>query len=204
VLDATSDGVSERESLDVPACIEQVRRGDNEAARALLTHLFPLVMSIVRGHLPRRAGEEDLAQIVFVKVFSKLDQFSGAVPLAHWVSRIAVNTCLNALQAERIRPELRWADLSEEEERVVGSLAAGHEDLEPGRHLAARDLVERLLDQLKPEDRLVVTLLHMEGRSVQDIRQLTGWNISLIKVRAFRARHKLRKHLAVLMRERHP
>jgi RNA polymerase sigma-70 factor (ECF subfamily) len=189
------------ERLDVPACLELVRQGDNEAARALLNHLYPLVISIVRGHLPRRASEEDLVQMIFAKVFSKLEQFSGAVPLEHWVSRIAVNTCLNALQAEKIRPELRWADLSEEEEHVIQSLAATTEDLEPGQHLAARDLVERLLSQLSPADRLVVTLLHLEGRSVEEIRQLTGWNISLIKVRAFRARHKLRKHLTVLMKE---
>jgi RNA polymerase sigma-70 factor (ECF subfamily) len=189
------------ERLDVPACLELVRQGDNEAARALLNHLYPLVISIVRGHLPRRASEEDLVQMIFVKVFSKLEQFSGTVPLEHWVSRIAVNTCLNALQAEKIRPELRWADLSEEEEHVIQSLAATTEDLEPGQHLAARDLVERLLGHLSAADRLVITLLHLEGRSVEEIRRLTGWNISLIKVRAFRARHKLRKHLALLMKE---
>ena len=100
------------QSLDVPACVALVREGDEGAARALLDHLYPLVISVVRGHLPRRASEEDLAQTIFVKVFAKLDQFSGTVPLEHWVSRIAVNTCLNALQAEKIRPELRWADLS--------------------------------------------------------------------------------------------
>jgi RNA polymerase sigma-70 factor (ECF subfamily) len=190
--------------LDVPACLKRVRRGDDDAARALLNHLYPLVISIVRGHLPRRASEEDLAQMVFVKVFAKLEQFSGTVPLEHWVSRIAVNTCLNALQAEKIRPELRWADLSEEEEYVIQSRAATTEDLEPGQCAAARDLVEKLLASLKPSDRLVVTLLHMEGRSVQEIRRITGWNVPLIKVRAFRARHKLRKQLATLMKEKRP
>ncbi len=189
------------ESLDVLTCVQQVRTGDNEAARALLNHLYPLVISVVRGHLPRRASEEDLAQTIFTKVFTKLEQFSGTVPLEHWVSRIAVNTCLNALQAEKIRPELRWADLSEEEEHVVQSLATTAEDLEPGQHLAARDLIDRLLAHLKPEDRLLMNLLHLEERSVEEVRQLTGWNVSLIKVRAFRARRKLRKHLATLMKE---
>src|SRR5690349_11470545 len=92
-----------REGLDVPAAVRRVRSGDEDAARQLMNHLYPLVLSVVRGHLPRRLGEEDLTQMVFTKIFTKLDQFSGAVPLEHWVSRIAVNTCLNALQAERIR-----------------------------------------------------------------------------------------------------
>jgi RNA polymerase sigma-70 factor (ECF subfamily) len=190
------------EQLDVPACVARVRQGDEDAARALLNHLYPLVISIVRGHLPRRTSEEDLAQMAFVKVFAKLDQFSGTVPLAHWVSRIAVNTCLNAIQAEKVRPESRWADLSEEEEHVLQSLAATSDELEPGQSLAARELVGKLLDYLSPNDRLLINLLHMQGRSVEEIRQITGWNVSLIKVRAFRARRKLRKHLTKLMKEK--
>jgi len=190
------------EVLDVPGCVARVRRGDEDAARALLNHLYPLVLSIVRGHLPRRTSEDDLTQTIFVKVFSKLEQFSGTVPLEHWVSRISVNTCLNALQAEKIRPELRWADLTEEEEHVVQTLDATSDDLEPGQSLSARDLTDRLLECLKPNDRLLVNLLHVEGRSVEEVRQLTGWNVSMIKVRAFRARKRMRKHMDSLMKER--
>jgi len=189
------------EVLDVPACVEQTRRGDENAARALLNHLYPLVLSVVRGHLPRRTSEEDLAQTIFMKVFAKLDQFSGTVPLAHWVSRIAVNTCLNALQAEKIRPELRWADLSEDEEHVIQALASTADDLEPGQSLASRELVNKLLERLNPNDRLLMNLMYLQGRSVEEIRRQTGWNISMIKVRAFRARLKLRKHLATLTKE---
>jgi len=187
--------------FDVPACVARVRQGDDDAARLLMQHLYPMVIAVVRGHLPRRTSEDDLSQMIFIKVFSKLDQFSGTVPLAHWVSRIAVNTCLNSLQAERIRPELRWADLREEEEHVVQSLASTADELEPGQEFAAREIVEKLLATLKPQDRLLMRLLHLEGRSIEEIRQRTGWNISLIKVRAFRARRRLRKHLEELMKE---
>jgi RNA polymerase sigma-70 factor (ECF subfamily) len=190
------------EVLDVPGCVAQVRRGNEDAARSLLSHLYPLVLSIVRGHLPRRTSEDDLTQTIFVKVFSKLEQFSGAVPLEHWVSRIAVNTCLNALQAEKIRPELRWADLTEEEEHIVQTLDTTADELEPGHSLAARDLTDKLLDCLKPNDRLLMNLLHIEGRSVEEVRQLTGWNVSMIKVRAFRARKRMRKYMGTLTKER--
>ena len=190
------------EVLDVPDCVARVRSGDEDAARALLNHLYPLVLSIVRGHLPRRTSEDDLTQTIFLKVFTKLDQYSGAVPLEHWVSRISVNTCLNALQAEKIRPELRWADLSEEEEHVIQLLDATSNELEPGHSFAARDLTDKLLDCLKPNDRLLVNLLHVEGRSVEEVKQMTGWNISMIKVRAFRARKRMRKHMETLMKEK--
>ena len=185
--------------LDVQSWVRKVREGDEAAARDLFNHLFPLVIKVVRAHLPRRTSEEDLVQTVFMKLFAKLDQFSGRVPLEHWVSRIAVNTCLNQISTERVRPELRWADLSEAEERVLQSLASTTDDLEPSHNLASRELVDRLLERLRPPDRLVVTLMHLEGRTVEEVRQITGWNASLIKVRAFRARRKMKKHLETLL-----
>jgi len=187
--------------LDVQSCLERVREGDEDAARALMAHLHPLVLKLVRAHLPRRSSEEDLVQTVFMKVFTKLDQYAGAVPMEHWVSRIAVNTCLNQIQHERVRPELRLADLNEEEEQVVQTLACTQTDLPTDSSRAARELVEKLLARLKPEDRLVITLLHLEGKSVEETSQVTGWNATLVKVRAFRARSKMKKHLETLLKE---
>jgi RNA polymerase sigma-70 factor (ECF subfamily) len=134
-----------------------------------------------------------------MRVFANLDRFSGAVPVEHWVSRIAVNTCLNQLAAEKARPELRWADLSDEQTEALEAVTAGAEELEPGRSLAARESVEKLLKRLAPADRLLLTLLHLEGRSVEEVRQITGWNVPVIKVRAFRARRKLRQEFRNLM-----
>jgi RNA polymerase sigma-70 factor (ECF subfamily) len=188
--------------FDVAACVERARRRDEDAARELFRHLYPLVARLVRSHLPRRTSPEDLMQTVFMKVFANLDRFSGAVPLEHWVSRIAINACLNQLAAEKARPELRWADLSEEQTEALEAVTAGPDELEPVRNLAAREIVEQLLAQLAPAERLVLTLLHLEGRSVAEVRQMTGWNGPVIKVRAFRARRKLRKHFEKLMAER--
>src|SRR5688500_8965658 len=75
--------------LQVALCLKRVRCGDEYAARSLIQHLYPLVIKLVRSHLPRRTSEEDLAQTVFMKMFANLDQYSGTVPLEHWVSRIA-------------------------------------------------------------------------------------------------------------------
>ena len=185
--------------FDVMACVKQVRRRDEDAARALFRHLYPLVSRLVRSHLPRRTSPEDLVQTVFMKVFASLDSFSGAVPLEHWVSRIAINTCLNQLAAEKARPELRWADLSEEQAQALEAVTAGQAELDPTQNLASREIVEKLLAQLAPTDRLLMTLLHLEGRSVDEVRQITGWNVPVIKIRAFRARRKLRKHFETLM-----
>src|SRR6201993_3612860 len=178
------------------ALVQAALRHDEEAARELVRRLYPLVAKMVRSHRPRRTAEEDLCQMIFIKIFQKLSQFSGKVPLEHRVSRIAVNTCLSQIESERVRPEVRHADLSTEEQAVIENLATTSEELAPDQRFASRQLVEHLLAALKPVERLAIDLLYLQGRSVEEIRKITGWSAALIKVRAFRARQRMKQQLA--------
>src|SRR5881392_4356221 len=189
---------------DANALVESALRHDDAAARELVRRLYPLVAKMVRSHRPRRTSEEDLCQMIFIKVFQKLPQFSGKVPLEHWVSRIAVNTCLNQIESERIRPEVRHADLSEEEQAVVENLASSSQELAPDQRFASRQLVEHLLAALKPVERLAIDLLYLQGRSVEEIRKITGWSEPLVKIRAFRARQKMKQQLVKISAKEKP
>ncbi|MCS1407680.1 MAG: ECF RNA polymerase sigma-E factor [Verrucomicrobia subdivision 3 bacterium] len=181
------------EALDVKACVERVKQGSEAAAVALMEHLYPLVIRLVRSYRVRRIQEEDLTQMVFLKIFTRLETYSGKAPLEHWVSRVTVNTCLNQIKAEKVRPELRWADMSEEECHVIETLHRTQADLHPSKSLAAREVVELLVSRLNPKDRLLIQLMYLEERTVKEVQQVTGWSEPVIKVRAFRARQKLRK-----------
>jgi RNA polymerase sigma-70 factor (ECF subfamily) len=183
------------DDFDAGALVASARQHDDEAARELVRRLYPLVAKMVRAHRPRRTPEEDLCQIIFMKIFQKLPQFSGKVPIEHWVSRIAINTCLNQIQSEKVRPEIRQADLSEEEAAVIENLAISSAELAPDKRFASKQLVEHLLEALKPAERLVIDLICMQGRSIEEVRQVTGWSAALVKVRAFRARQKMKQHL---------
>lgn len=189
------------EAFDLAGCLARVRQRDQTSARELVEHLYPLVIRIVRAHLPRRVAEEDLAQEIFLKMFTRFEQYQGNVPFPHWVSRIAVTTCIDQLRAQKRRPEFRWADLSENEAEVLDQVLTSERDVAPDDALAARELVAKLLDQLKPDDRLVVQLLDLEQKSIAEIAELTGWSQSRIKVRAFRARRKLQKLFEELKRK---
>jgi RNA polymerase sigma-70 factor (ECF subfamily) len=186
------------DELDARLLVERALQQDDDAARELVQRLYPLVLRMVRSHRPQRTAEEDLCQMIFIKIFQKLPQFSGEVPLEHWVSRIAINTCINQIRAEKARPELRHADLSEEQVNVITSLSGTDEEASPDRAFAARDLVEHLLATLKPAERLVIDLLYLQQRSVAEIKEITGWSETHVKVRAFRARQKLKDRLAAL------
>ncbi len=189
------------ENFDLVGCLERVRARDQAAARDLVAHLHPLVIRIVRARRPRRMAEEDLAQEVFLKMFTRLEQYQGNVPFTHWVSRIAVTTCIDQLRAQQRRPELRWADLSENEAMALDRAMTAGDDAGAPEAMAARELVYKLLDQLSEQDRLVLQLLDLEQKTLVEIREITGWNITLIKVRAFRARRKLQKLFETLRKK---
>jgi len=194
---------SDAPPFDLAGCLDAVRRRDQAAARKLVEHLYPLVIRIVRSHLPRRVAEEDLAQEIFLKMFTRIEQYQGAVPFPHWVSRIAVTTCIDHLRAQKRRPEFRWADLSENEAEVLDAVMTNENDVPANDAVAAHELVHKLIAQLKPDDQLVIRLLDLEQKTIAEIAALTGWNQSLIKVRAFRARRKLRQLFQELQRHEH-
>lgn len=182
-------------SFDWSECLRRVRQQDPEAACRLVEQLYPHVLRIIATRLPRRESCEDLAQEIFLKMFTNLEQYRGEVPFEHWVSRIAVNHCLNALRAQRSRPEWRWADLSSEQaDALDAALASASDTPDPSRAMAAKELVDKLLDTLEPVDRWLIRLLELEERSLEEVQELTGWSSTRIRVRAFRARRRLNKN----------
>ncbi len=186
-----------------PEVVAGLRAGDEGAARQFFRQLHPFVLRIVRNHRPAHQSEEDLCQMIFLKAFSKISQYSGPMPVSHWVSRIAVNTCITELKRAAGRKEVREADLAEDEKDLLAKIAdpsAGNET----SLIAAREIVKRLLDRLDPADRVVITLLHLDGHSVAETSALTGFSRAVVKIRAFRARRKLQQAARILSGGSHP
>jgi RNA polymerase sigma-70 factor (ECF subfamily) len=181
------------DGFDLAACLVRVRARDELAARELVEILYPLVARLVRAHLPQRDDPEDLAQEVFMKIFARLDQFRGEVPFEHWVSRVAISTCIDKLRAQKRRPTVRWSDLSEQEQAVIERISAEEQSSGTQGESLAWDILQKLLQALAPAERMLVTLLELEQKSIAEVCALTGWNSGVVRIRAFRARHKLKK-----------
>ncbi|MCE0483475.1 MAG: RNA polymerase sigma factor [Methylacidiphilales bacterium] len=181
--------------IDVADCLRRWQAGDESAAEELIRHLYPMIAKIVRMNLPRRDDEKDLVQEILMKTFSKLHQFRGDAPMTHWVSRLALTTCLDRLRAQRIRPEIRRTDLTPEELEMVDASWLDGKTADASSSIQARDLVDKLLSTLSPADRNLILLVDLEGHSLEEISQLTGWGISKIKMRLFRIRGHLRNQM---------
>jgi RNA polymerase sigma-70 factor (ECF subfamily) len=186
---------------EVAACVARAQQGDEKAALDLFHYMYPQVTKIVYSNRPGREGVEDLVQQSCIKIMRNLHKFSGRAPFLHWVSRVTVNTCLNQIRHEKSRPEVRLADLSEEESGVIERLAVSPNELDSSDQVAAHELVEKLLSSLRAPDRMLMRMIYLEGRTTDEVSKLTGWNHAVIKVRAFRARAQLRKRYQLLMKE---
>jgi len=113
------------------------------------------------------------------------------------VVRIARNACYDELRKQRVRPEVRFADLSEHQARYVDiALRDGMAPVSAvAESMEGMEVVERLLSMLGAREQMVIRMLDVDERSVKEIAEETGWSLSKIKVTAHRARKKLRDHL---------
>ncbi|HXI62863.1 MAG TPA: sigma-70 family RNA polymerase sigma factor [Pyrinomonadaceae bacterium] len=182
--------------------LARLARAEDESAFAEIVRRYsPRVFHVAHRFFRDRSQAEDAAQETFLKAFAQMKSFAGLGSMEGWLTRIATNTCLNILRAARRRPELVTSDLGENEtewlERVSDSSRA--QPLDAEQKVIAADLAERLLESLRPEDRLALTMIDGEGASVNEVAEVTGWSESKVKVRAFRARKKAREALEKLL-----
>jgi len=182
--------------------IAAVLKGDTESFEPLIKKYLPQVFATARRYARRESEVEDIVQEVWVKAFQKLKSFRGEAPFEHWLMRLTVRTCYDFLRAHQRRREIAFSELTGQESGWLERFAKQPESAEEDS-AAARQLVQRLLEQLSPAARLVITLLEIEELSVKEISKLTGWSPTLVKVRAFRARAEMRKKLANIVREKY-
>ena len=179
--------------------IAAVRGGDTASFEPLLRKYQPRVFATARRYARRESEVEDIVQEVFLKAFYKLNSFRGDAPFEHWLMRLAVRTCYDFLRAHQRNREMSFADVTDEQTDWLDHFAANPADASENA-APARELVEKVLAQLSPAARLVITLLEIEDRSVKEVAALTGWSVPVVKIRAFRARAQMRKCLEKLAR----
>ena len=151
------------------------------------------LVAVVANRYFRRPEEvEEIVQVAFAKAFNDLTKFRGEHDryFASWMVRITSNACLDALRKRK--PETLDCDLSERESDAILKLTADS-SLAAERDALDRDLVEKLLSKLAPDDRALLHMLYTEEMSIAEIAETLGWTRANVKIRAWRARTSLRK-----------
>jgi RNA polymerase sigma-70 factor (ECF subfamily) len=176
------------------AVIRRVRGGDIDEFEVLIERHKRHVFAIVANHVPGdRVGE--IAHEVFVNAFQSLDSWAARSPFEHWLARIAVRRCYDFWRAQGRSRETAASSLSDGQRDWIESVLAAPSleafEMQVVRD-EARECVQWALAQLPADDRMVVTLVNLEGYAVKDAADLLGWSAAKVKVRALRARRALR------------
>jgi RNA polymerase sigma-70 factor (ECF subfamily) len=178
--------------------VDRTQEGDQDAFAQLIQRHKKQVFAILNRYERDNHRVEDLAQDTFLKAWRRLGQYRASAPFQHWISRIAVNVALDHIRrATRRIKETGFDDLGE---TSLDWLRTDDCNREMEKR-EARELLAQLLNQLSAADRMVITLQSIEGRNVEEIRQLTGWSAVSVRVRAHRARGRLRAALQTLLAE---
>ena len=176
------------------ALVAAAGAGEESAFEQLFERHRRQVARIASRFFAQREQIEDIIQDSFTKAYFALNTYHGTheASFRAWLTQIAVNTCYDQLRRARRRPEHNVGDFDDHEtHEFAGQLRGARSDVESA--LVSRDLAVKLLARLSPDDRLVLTLLDVEGFSVAEIAEMTNWSVSKVKVRAHRARAHLRR-----------
>jgi RNA polymerase sigma-70 factor (ECF subfamily) len=158
--------------------LRRISRGEIDRFADLISRYQHHVIRIVGRRVPADHVEE-IVHDVFVRAYFGLAQFSHSVSFDHWLAGIAVRACYDFWRARK-RDELPLSALSEEHHRWIEQVLVTQSDdqfRDQVRRREAGEILEWALEQLSPENRAVVTLVHLEGYSVRDAARLLGWSV---------------------------
>lgn len=163
-------------------------QGDQQAYARLVSRYQATIGGQMWRFTREQAVYEELVHDVFVEAYFGLHKFRGDAPLVHWLRRIATRVGYRYWK-QRSRRRV--------EQPLTAAQAAVLTEPQNATPVVsdAAEAVYRLLGQLPPRDRLVLTLLYWDGCSVAEAADLTGWSQTMVKVQAFRARRKMKKLL---------
>ncbi len=191
-------------SVDDDRIIRRILEGEVNAYELLLNRYRQNVLSIVRRHVPPREIEE-IAQTVFIRAYQSLPSFHLNTDFRKWISSIAIRSCHDYWRKAYRNREIPMSSLTEKHENRLEELMASSSSLasyERSFQEETRELLERALNQLSPQDRMVTELVYLEGMKGKEAAELLGWSPANVKVRTFRSRRKLQKLLLGTGRKR--
>jgi RNA polymerase sigma-70 factor (ECF subfamily) len=193
--------VSQQEDYEV---IKQVIGGDANAFELLIERHKTMVFSIVGKHVPSEHVAET-AQEVFVRAFFALKGFRQESPFTHWLGAIATRTSAfywrQKTRQDRVRSASSLSEDATEFLEAVSSNEAIVNFENSANQAVASEVIERVLEELDPQDRILITLLYFEDKSVKEVSQLLGISVANVKVRGFRARKRMKRCIEQLFPE---
>ena len=168
--------------------VSNVLAGDMQAFRLLITTHEKLVAHMIGRVVKKDEEKEELCQDVFLKVYEKLGEFSFQSKLSTWIATIAYRHAINHLRKNK----MTFSEIPDEERFTKQFI----EEENPESVLEDQDMdtfVMKMVDELPPQYKMIITLYHVEGMSYPEICEITQMPEGTVKNYLFRARNLLKE-----------
>ncbi|MFZ3056119.1 MAG: RNA polymerase sigma factor [Smithella sp.] len=167
----------------------------------LLNRYRGYVFKIVSGLLPPDAVP-DLSQEIFLAVYKSLPQYDERKMFKKWLACIAIHRCYDYWRLHYRNTEIPISALTEDHQRWLDEVVSApsrdaFDHTETQKEM--QEILQRALADLSAEDRMVITLVHLEGLSIKEAAEVLGWSSINVKVRIHRSRKKMRKRIETML-----
>jgi len=191
--------ISDSAPISDDGLVELVLNGDQTAFAEIFEKYKHHVTRTVGRFFKQRTDVEEHVQQTFVKAYTSLSRYHGGVEnsFAAWITRITINICYDEFRRRQRRGQSLFTEMTTEEVDYVETIADGRERT-PEEKLQAADLANRVLSSLEPMDRIAMTLVYTEDRSLGDVSRSLGITVSNLKSRLFRCRNLIKKRYSHL------
>jgi len=174
--------------IDDQTQVSRVVGGDKQAFRLLIKRHERLVAHMVGRLVDRHEDREELCQDVFLKVYEKISEFNFQSKLSTWIATIAYRMAINHLRKKKIA----LSDIPEEE-RFTAHFVSDNDPQENMEDDEIEAMTLKLIDQLPPHYKTILTLYHVDQMNYSEIGEVTGMPEGTIKNYLFRARNLLKE-----------
>jgi RNA polymerase sigma-70 factor (ECF subfamily) len=181
------------------ALVELVLNGDETAFAEIFDRYKRHVTRTVGRFFSERPEVEEHVQQAFVKTYTSLERYRGGEDnsFAAWITRITVNICYDEFRRRQRRGQSLSAEMTTDEIDYVDTIVDGRER-SPEQQLAASEMAERVLSTLDPMDRIAMTLVYSEDRSLAEVASMLDISVSNLKSRLFRCRNHIKQRYSHL------
>ncbi|WP_226789125.1 RNA polymerase sigma factor [Polaribacter porphyrae] len=179
--------------------IQKLKEGKQSAFSQLLDDYQQKVFSTCISFVPNKEDAEDIAQEVFLEVFKSISKFKGNSKLSTWIYRIATNKCLEFIRKKNTKKRFAFMQSIMGNEIPFDKTNYFTEFKHPGILLENKEKSEtifRAINTLPESQKVIFTLAKIDGKSYQEIVEITGRSLSSVESIMFRAKKSLKEKLA--------
>lgn len=175
--------------------IAKVKQGDMAAFNVLIDEYKAMAFTLALKLMKNREDAEEVAQDAFLKAYRSIHQFEGKSKFSTWLYTIVYNTALTRLR----KKQLPTSDLGLYQEESLSNYSESDKEWRKLQKSERSSYIKQALEMLSSEDQVAITLFYLNENSLQEICEITGWELSNVKVRLHRSRKRLLKALEQLL-----